>query len=209
MVGSALPSEDERRVRQRTGRALAGYRHDRKLLGYRRSTQYLRTVSAFSRRFPPACRSRLIHRVLATLLVTGALRARVAAQTNAVFEQVIPPGANFDKAEFRLWVPADPGALHGVVVLMPGSNGDGRSQVSDTVWQQFATRNRLALVGVHLNDKPHDQNFIEDYVVAAHGSGQERCSTPWRRLGQRRKRPELATAPLLLLGDVGGWRVQL
>ena len=38
----------------------------------------------------------------------------------------LPPGNNYDKAEFRFWYPRDAGALRGVIVLNPGSNGDGR-----------------------------------------------------------------------------------
>ncbi len=147
--------------------------------------------------------SRPIHRIVATLLIAGAPCTRVAAQASATFDQTIPPGENFDKAEFRLWLPADPGALRGVVVLMPGSNGDGRSQVSDSVWQQFATRNKLALVGVHLNDKPHDQSFIEDYVNVSHGSGQALLDA-LAMFASTTKRPDVATAPLLLWGMSAG-----
>ena len=31
-----------------------------------------------------------------------------------VFEETIPPGANFDKADFRFWFPADAEKLRGV-----------------------------------------------------------------------------------------------
>jgi len=118
-------------------------------------------------------------------------------------EQVIPPGANFDKAEFRLWLPSAPGPVRGVVVLMPGSNGDGRSQVADTAWQQFATRNQLALVGCRLTDKVHDQGFIEDYVNVAHGSGQALLDA-LTGFAASARHPELATAPLLLWGMSAG-----
>ena len=64
------------------------------------------------------------------------------------------------------------GPLQAVVVLVPGSNGDGRGQVDDPVWQEFATQHHLALVGCRFTDKPHDQNFIEDYVNVSKGSGQ-------------------------------------
>jgi poly(3-hydroxybutyrate) depolymerase len=135
--------------------------------------------------------------------MASALTTRAAAQANPVLDQVIPSGENFDKAEFRLWMPADPGAVRGVVVLMPGSNGDGRSQVSDTVWQQFATRNKLALVGVHLNDKAHDQGFIEDYVNVSHGSGQALLDA-LVAFAANAKHAELASAPLLLWGMSAG-----
>jgi len=84
---------------------------------------------------------------------------RVAAQTpaGAVFEETVAPGHNYDTAEFKLWLPSDLQAVRAVAVLVPGSNGDGRGQVDDPVWQAFAVRNKLALVGVRLTDKPHDE----------------------------------------------------
>ena len=36
-------------------------------------------------------------------------------------EHIVPPGANYDKAVFRLWVPGGDGPLRGTVVLVPGS----------------------------------------------------------------------------------------
>src|SRR5439155_9283182 len=41
------------------------------------------------------------------------------------------PGNNYDKANFRLWYPDGPGPLRAIVVLVPGSNGDGRPQADD------------------------------------------------------------------------------
>src|SRR3954469_15262083 len=86
------------------------------------------------------------------------------AQTTGVLDESAPPGNNYDKAEFRFWAPKTSTPLRAIVVLVPGSNGDGRGQVEDTVWQAFATKHSFALVGVRLTDKPHDQNFIEEYI---------------------------------------------
>src|SRR5437773_7899027 len=90
----------------------------------------------------------------------------------ATFEESIPPGANYDKAEFRLWLPDGAGRVRALVILVPGSNGDGRAQVDEPFWQAFATKHQLGLVGVRLTDKPHDQMFIEHYVDVSKGSGQ-------------------------------------
>lgn len=139
---------------------------------------------------------------LAVALATVPIvRAQVAAA--ATFDETVPPGANYDKADFRLWVPPDAGTLSGVVVLVPGSNGDGRPEVADVVWQDFATRHKLALVGCRLTDKPHDQNFIEEYVNVSQGSGPALLSALTTFAG-RAKHPELATAPLLLWGMSAG-----
>jgi poly(3-hydroxybutyrate) depolymerase len=55
-------------------------------------------------------------------------------------EEVAAPGNNYQTAEFRFWAPKDAGALQGIAVLVPGSNGDGRGMAEDTVWQSFAIR---------------------------------------------------------------------
>jgi poly(3-hydroxybutyrate) depolymerase len=136
-------------------------------------------------------------------VVSVAPHSAIAQSSATTFDLAVPPGANYDKAEFRLWVPSDVRTLQGVVVLMPGSNGDGRSQVGDTVWQSFAARNQLALIGCRYTDKPHDQGFIEDYVDVARGSGQALLDA-LVGLAATAKRPDLAGAPLLLWGMSAG-----
>lgn len=42
--------------------------------------------------------------------------------------------------------------IKGVVVLVPGSNGDGRYLAYDQVWQEFAIKHRLLLVGCFFQD---------------------------------------------------------
>ena len=133
----------------------------------------------------------------------GVLPAFAQSPDGATFDVVIPPGANFDTAAFRLWLPSGTRTIQGIVVLMPGSNGDGRDAVRDTVWRQFAVRHRLALVASQLTDKPHDQGFIEHYVDVSKGSGQAFLDG-LSALAAQSKRPELAHAPLLLWGMSAG-----
>src|SRR5262245_52096069 len=123
----------------------------------------------------------------------GLMPVVAAAQSSGLLEESVPPGANFDKAEFRLWTPKA-ATLKGIVVLVPGSNGDGRGQAEDTVWQAFATKHSLALVGCRFTDKPHDQNFIEQYINVSQGSGQALLDAI-SRFATRSQHPELATAP--------------
>jgi poly(3-hydroxybutyrate) depolymerase len=145
------------------------------------------------------------------LLAALAMLASVATPTRVVnaqsagttYDVVIPPGANFDKAAFRLWMPNGSGAVQGIVVLTPGSNGDGRDAVGDTVWQSFAVRHRLAIVASQLTDKPHEQGFIEDYVNVSRGSGQAFLDA-LNAFAANAKHAELATAPLLLWGMSAG-----
>jgi pimeloyl-ACP methyl ester carboxylesterase len=115
----------------------------------------------------------------------------------------MPAGANFDHAAFRLWYPDGIETVRAILVLVPGSNGDGRSQVEDAFWQELARRHGLALVGVYLTDKPHEDMFIEHYVDVRQGSG-EAFLTALDRLGERVGHGELSRAPLLLWGMSAG-----
>lgn len=127
----------------------------------------------------------------------------MASAQNAVIDDSIPSGANFDKAQFRLWVPPSTPKVRAVLVLVPGSNGDGRPMAEDSVWQAFATKNRLALVACRFTDKPHDQGFIEEYVDVARGSGQALFDALGKLAG-RSRHAEIASAPLLLWGMSAG-----
>lgn len=130
---------------------------------------------------------------------------RVEGQSlgGATLEEAVAPGANYDKAEFKLWYPSGSGPLHAILVLVPGSNGDGRAQVDEAAWQEFATRHKLALVGCRFTDKPHDQAFIEEYVDVSKGSGQALLDA-LAAFATRSKHPEIATAPFLLWGMSAG-----
>src|SRR3954469_7830353 len=90
--------------------------------------------------------------IVGMLLAAGG----VGAQATAVLDDSLPPGANYDKAQFRLWMP-EARSIRAGVVLVPGSNGDGRAMAQDTVWQDFARRHQLAIVAFRFTDKPHDQ----------------------------------------------------
>jgi len=126
-----------------------------------------------------------------------------AAVDAATFDTSVPAGANFDTAEFRLWLPDAAGPVRALAILVPGSNGDGRAQVDDPFWQAFATEKRVGLVGVRLTDKQHDQMFIEHYVDVSKGSGQAFLDA-LASLAQSSHHAEVATAPLLLWGMSAG-----
>jgi pimeloyl-ACP methyl ester carboxylesterase len=136
-----------------------------------------------------------------TLLLLVCLCPPLLAQRT--LETVIPPGANFDKAEFRLWLPEGTAPLQAVLVLVPGSNGDGRAQAEDPVWQAFAAKHHLALLGCRFTDKPHEQGFLEEYVNVSKGSGQALLDA-LRDLSGKGQVPSLGTAPLLLWGMSAG-----
>jgi len=131
------------------------------------------------------------------------LHGVAASQPAGVLDHAVPPGANYDKAEFRFWSPPESGALRGVVVLVPGSNGDGRPMAEEPFWQEFAARHRVALVACRFTDKPHDQGFIEEYANASKGSGQALLDA-LAAFAARSGRAEVTTAPLALWGMSAG-----
>jgi poly(3-hydroxybutyrate) depolymerase len=143
---------------------------------------------------------RLAATTVACLVFAGPAARMARAQT---LDDSIAPGTNYDKAQFRLWVPRDAGTLRAVLVLVPGSNGDGRSMADDSTWQAFAARNKLAIVACRFTDKPHDQSFIEHYVNVSQGSGQALLDG-LAHLAARSRHPEIASAPLLFWGMSAG-----
>ena len=127
----------------------------------------------------------------------------VAAPNGATYDESLPPGANYDKAEFRFWIPKDAGPVRAVVVLVPGSNGDGRPMADDVFWKEFAVKQRVALLACRFTDKAHDQSFIEEYVNVGRGSGQAVLDV-LAKFAARASHPEAANAPLLMWGMSAG-----
>lgn len=129
--------------------------------------------------------------------------ARTQESAGTTLDVTVPPGRNYDTAAFRVWYPKETGPVQGITVLVPGSGEDGRSMVDDSVWRAFAISHHLALVGCYITDKPHPQDFIEEYVNVSQGSGQAFLKA-LATLARRSKHPELAQAPLLLWGISAG-----
>jgi len=146
---------------------------------------------------------RWISSMIVAILATASAAQVQDRAAGTTFDETVPPGANFDKAEFRFWLPAETTAVRAVLVLVPGSNGDGRPMAADAFWQAFAAKQQLAIVACRFTDKPHDQSFIEDYVNVSHGSGQALVDVIGT-FAERSKHPEIARAPLLLWGMSAG-----
>ncbi len=123
--------------------------------------------------------------------------------TADTFDYQAPPGANYGAAEFRLWFPDDAGTLRGVVLLVPGSNGDGRPMTEESVWRELAVRHGFALLGCRITDKRHDQMFIEHYIDVSRGSGQALLDG-LAILAERSGHPELEQAPFISWGMSAG-----
>ena len=140
-------------------------------------------------------RSSLCLALAGVLFVTAALPAQT-------LDDSLPPGENYSVAQFRLWMPQGMRTIREVLVLVPGSNGDGRAMAQDT-WQSFATRHDAAIVACRFTDKRHDQGFIENYVNVSQGSGQALLDAI-SRFAERTRHAEMASAPLLLWGMSAG-----
>lgn len=125
------------------------------------------------------------------------------ATATATLDYAAPPGANYEVAEFRLWWPDEVATLRGVVLLVPGSNGDARDATEEPVWRDLARRHRFALLGLHITDKPHELGFVEDYVDVRKGSGQAMLDA-LATLAGRSGHPELAQAPWVSWGMSAG-----
>lgn len=115
----------------------------------------------------------------------------------------IPAGNNFAVAAFRWWHPPEAKELKGILVLVPGSNADGRSGVSDPFWQDFAKRHHFALIGCCFKDHPHENMNIEDYARAGDGSGQALLDAV-SLLAKEAGHLEAAAARLFLWGHSAG-----
>jgi poly(3-hydroxybutyrate) depolymerase len=157
----------------------------------------------FSRTLDRGVRRAWLVTVSAAAVAGVSLGLSAQAPAGLTFDDTMPPGVNYDKAAFRLWVPNDAGAVRAVVVLVPGSNGDGRPEAGDAGWQAFAARHHLALVACQFTDKRHEQPFIEDYVDVSKGSGQALVDAI-TALAEKSKHPEIASAPFLLWGMSAG-----
>lgn len=123
--------------------------------------------------------------------------------TGHTLDEIVAPGANYDKAEFRLWYPDNAKFFRAILVLVPGANADGRPDVEDRSWQAFASRNDLVIIGCRFTDKPHEEPLIENYANAAQGSGQALLDAIVT-FSKRSNHGELADAPLLLWGMSAG-----
>ena len=127
----------------------------------------------------------------------------VPEDSEDTYDITAPSGENYREAQFRLWVPEEVEALRGTVVLLPGSNGDGRFMVNDTIWRSVAEAHGLALLGCRFTDRPHDPMFIEEYVEVSRGSGQVLLDA-LASLGRTSGHPGVGNAPLFLWGMSAG-----
>lgn len=121
-----------------------------------------------------------------------------------ILNDSIPPGKNYEKAAFRLWFPDNLHTIRGILVLVPGSNRDGRFLATDTLWQNFSIKHDFALLGCYFKDyEDPDSYFIEQYANVSQGSGQALLDVITKFSNSSRHK-EISDAPLLFWGASAG-----
>ena len=125
--------------------------------------------------------------------------ATLHGQTGSgVLDDSLPSGPNYAIAQFRYWAPANVGTVRAMLVLVPGSNGDGRAMAEDTVWQNFATKHKLAIIACRFTDKADNgERAFENYISVSKGSG-DALQTALVHFAERTKHPEVAGVPFLM-----------
>ncbi len=78
---------------------------------------------------------------------------------------------DFKALRFLLNVPKEVVKPKAILVLVPGSNSDGRYMIYDKFWVDYAVKQNLALVGCHFQDKDPSLK-IEGYVENIGVSGE-------------------------------------
>lgn len=104
------------------------------------------------------------------------------------------PTANMNLAELYYIVPINP--PQAVLILSPGCNGNGESLIRSPVWQQFAQRNHLGLVGLSYASPEKAIHDGTGYYYASKGSGDKLLEGIRKIYGK--------DLPLLLYGFSGG-----
>lgn len=132
------------------------------------------------------------------------LLANITAYAHAdTFEVTITPGAVYNMAAFKMWLNPGVKKVRGILMLNPGSNGDGRAQVDDEYWQAFAKKHDFALMGTYLTDHMHPNMMIEDYIQVSKGSGKAIIDAI-DHIAKESGHEELSYAPFLLWGMSAG-----
>ncbi len=145
--------------------------------------------------------TRLISKVLVIIVIST---TPFMALSQTVLNDSIMNGPNFEKAAFRLWIHKDIKKVRGIIVMVPGSNGDGRNMVEKTEWQNLAKEHDMALMACNFRDKK--VSAVEEYADVSKGSGQAMLDVIKRFAGKSGHK-ELATAPLALWGMSAGGEV--
>jgi hypothetical protein len=113
-------------------------------------------------------------------------------------------GANFNVAEFRLWIPdtSDVPEVKAILVLADGSNSNAMYMTSENEWRKYAIANKIALMGVHLESE-NTSTVFESYSNAGGGSGAALLKA-LEAIATKNNIPNVAALPFLLRGYSAG-----
>ena len=116
---------------------------------------------------------------------------------------------NFSKAVFRIWIPENVKKLHGLLVLMPGWNGNGLPLVDQETWRAFARKNHFALVAGFLQSEKatiKGSNWMNHcYWMTERGSGKALIEA-LKKFSELVGRLEIENLPMLMWGHSAGGR---
>ena len=121
----------------------------------------------------------------------------------ATYDVTMDPSAVHNMSAFRMWTPEGVDRFRGILMLNPGSNGDGRPAVGDEYWQRFAAKHDFALMATFLQDNPHPNMMIEEYIQVSEGSGKAILGAI-DHFARESGHEELSYAPFLLWGMSAG-----
>jgi hypothetical protein len=127
--------------------------------------------------------------------VVAATAPALASSTPLEFDYNAPPGEGYGTADFHFWSPAYQQPVRGLIIMVPGSDGDGRGMANDGAWQALARKYRLALVGCFFKGG--------NYSECSGGSG-DALHDAIHSFADQSGHPEVATVPLLLWGISAG-----
>jgi len=144
--------------------------------------------------------------ILKIILIIGFSLFFTAASIAETHDVSLEPGNVYSKAEFRMLLPDGVDNYRGILMLNPGSNGDGRPQVEDEYWQAFAKKHDFALLGTFLQDHMHVNMMIEHYIKVAEGSGKAIIDAI-DQVAMKTGHQELSYAPFLLWGMSAGGEI--
>lgn len=119
------------------------------------------------------------------------------------YDVTLEPGVIHNMSAYRMWTNPSTHKIRGILMLNPGSNGDGRAAVDDRYWQDFATKHDFALMGTYLTDHMHPNMMIESYIQVGKGSGQAIINAI-DHFADESGHEELSYAPFLLWGMSAG-----
>jgi len=107
---------------------------------------------------------------------------------------------NFGVAEFRLWVPETSQALKAVAVLVHSYNSNGLGYANSSYWQEFAKKENVALLAVHLKE---GSTSSVSYTDARRGTGKALLFS-LEQLAEKIGQPYLKDLPFLMRGYSAG-----